>query len=121
MTASPSGLVAPGQRMLTRGAVAREFKFIAVDVVSLHGAGVVHRRAMERPPPAFAVLVDYLAGGMITVSMTWMTPFDAATSAVTTVALLIMTLPPLPLILIGSPLTACAVVNLPTAAELTLP
>ena len=47
-------------------------------------------------------------GGNSTVSMMWMMPFEAATSAPMTVALLIMTLPSTTLMSIDAPLTVSA-------------
>ena len=61
------------------------------------------------------------AGGRRTVSITWMTPLLAATSAAATVASLIMTLPSTTLMAIGLPRTVSAEVSLAASAAMTLP
>ena len=47
--------------------------------------------AVQRTGARFAEKYVPLHSGMITVSMTWMTPFDASISAFTTLALLTLT------------------------------
>ena len=49
-----------------------------------------HRSLFQKSGPA---VTDQLCGGRMTLSITWMTPFEAATSGFTTAASLIITLP----------------------------
>ena len=66
------------------------------------GTGFSDRDGVLKDPPAR----DYffaLAGGIITASMTWMTPFDAPTSVLTTFALSTITFLPLTLMEISEP------------------
>ncbi len=53
--------------------------------------------------------------------MTWMTPFDAITSGITTFALFTKTEPPSTLIATFAPLTVFAEVSLTTSLDGTLP
>ena len=59
------------------------------------------------------------AGGMSTLSMTWMTPLDAVTSAVVTFASLTMTSPFVTVKERSSPLSACAVIPSVTSEAVT--
>src|SRR5690349_11452606 len=67
----------------------------------------------------YASDVDYF--GSSTVSITWITPFDAPTSAWVTVALSTITLPSTTLIATDWPLTVFAPSSLTTSAAITLP
>lgn len=68
-------------------------------------AGGLLRRVLEGPdaPAGGGKLSVAYMGGMMTLSMTWMTPLEASTSAVTTVASFTMTLPELPSTLTVAP------------------
>ena len=59
------------------------------------------------------------AGGISTLSITWMTPFDAITSAVVTFASLTMTAPSVTVKERSSPLRACAVIPSVTSDAVT--
>ena len=83
--------------------------------------------AVATMSPAAAMLADgaglaCAAGGSSTWSMTWMTPFEAWTSGVTTcVEPFRYTLPSFTVIAMGAPSTESAEVRSTTWSEVTLP
>ena len=70
---------------------------------------------------ATAAISTRSAGGISTLSMTWITPFDAGTSANTTVASPTITVPSVTVNDASSPLTIATVNPSVTSAALTAP
>lgn len=77
--------------------------------------GPARRRGPEGPRPSSGHI-----GGRITLSITWITPFEAATSAVTTLAPFTLT-PPSVVTVIAAPWTVAAFMPFDRSADITLP